>query len=612
MPGTILTRWTDAFGRERTISARTRAALRGAMEGDPRARREPEPVVVRHRGDPMPPLRELVLEDGTQLGRLAQLPSDLPYGYHRLRSDRHEQLLLVAPRRCALPARYREWGWAVQLYAARSNVSWGIGDLGDLGTLAAWSREIGSGALIVSPMGAPNPGPAPEASPYFPSTRRFRDPLLVGVPAVPGADAVAQAIAPLAARGERLNRVRQIDRRAVLELKRAALEAIWGSGRALAGGAGERLRVYEAAQGAPLQGWAAFAALSEEHGTDWRTWPEPYRNPSSSAVGRYADAHPERLAFHRWVQWLADEQLATAAARGPRIITDLPVGFDPGGFDAWEWQPALAAGVSIGAPPDPFNLGGQDWGLPAFIPERVRAMRLEPFVATVRAALRHAGGLRIDHVLGLFRLWCIPAGSPASEGGYVRYRHDELLAVVAIESVRARAIVIGEDLGTVERGVRAALANRGILSTRLAPFERRQPDAYPRRVLAAITNHDLPTTAGAWTGRDLEEQRAAGIDADVRQLARWRDRVAKIAGVPLTANADEAILAAYGALSRSRACIVSATLDDALRVTERPNIPGTGPEQRANWSLALPVPIETFQTDPFVAELATALRRPPG
>src|SRR5205814_1852424 len=158
MPGTILTRWTDAFGRERTISARTRAALRGAMEGDPRARREPEPVVVRHRGDPMPPLRELVLEDGTQLGRLAQLPSDLPYGYHRLRSDRHEQLLLVAPRRCALPARYREWGWAVQLYAARSKVSWGIGDLGDLGTLAAWSREIGSGALIVSPMGAPNPG----------------------------------------------------------------------------------------------------------------------------------------------------------------------------------------------------------------------------------------------------------------------------------------------------------------------------------------------------------------------------------------------------------------------------------------------------------------------
>src|SRR5947207_3558242 len=278
MPGTILTRWTDAFGRERTISARTGAALRGAMEGDPRARREPEPVVVRHRGDPLPPLRELVLEDGTQLGRLAQLPSDLPYGYHRLRSNRHEQLLLVAPRRCPLPAGYREWAWAVQLYAARSKGSWGIGDLGDLGTLAAWSLEVGSGALIASPMGAPNPGPAPEASPYFPGTRRFRDPLLLRIEVIPGADAVAAAIAPLAAEARRLNRARGIDRGAGLALKRAALEAIWVSDGALAGHAGDRFRRYAAEGADALRGWATFAALSEEHGTDWRSWPEPYRH----------------------------------------------------------------------------------------------------------------------------------------------------------------------------------------------------------------------------------------------------------------------------------------------------------------------------------------------
>ena len=609
-PSPILSRWTDAFGAERMVSAATRAALRDALRERPgRRRREPDPIVLGRPGDLLAGRRELVLEDGTSLGSISRIPRDVPFGYHLLRSDRAEQLLIVAPPRCALPAGYREWAWAVQLYAARSRRSWGIGDLADLRALGAWSRSIGAGAVIVSPMGAPNPGPEPEESPYFASTRRFRDPLLLQIEAIPGATSMTAAIAPLAAEARRLNRRRRIDRRAVLALKRAALEVLWDSGRALAGEVGERVRQFTAAGGDALRGWGTFAALSEERGTDWRTWPEPYRHPGSPSVARYADGHRERIVFHSWVQWLADEQLGAAAAAGPRIIADLPVGFDPGGFDAWDWQEVLADGVSIGAPPDPFNLGGQDWGLPPFVPQRLRQRRLQPYVETLRAALHHAGGLRIDHVLGLFRLWWIPSGLSPGQGAYVRYPFDELLAALTIESIRAGAIIIGEDLGTVERGVRHRLAARGVLSTRLATFERRPPRAYPRRVFAAITNHDLPTIAGAWSGRDLDDQRAAGIDADPRQLAWWRNRVARLAGVPTTASTGEAILAAHRALAASPACLVSATLEDALLVTERPNIPGTGPRRRANWSLALPAPLEQLTKDPFVHRLGKAMRR---
>lgn len=606
----ILSTWTDAFGTQRRVTPATRAALIAAMRGgEPIGRTGPAPIILARRGDSLPRGGELVLEDGTELGRESRIPADLPYGYHRIRTNRRDQLLILAPQRCALPAGYREWAWAVQVYAARSRRSWGIGDLGDLRLIAEWSRRVGAGALMASPMGAPSPGPSPQASPYFASTRRFRDPLLIAVEAVPGADAVAAVIAPLVAHGHSLNRSQRIDRGTALALKRRALDAIWDSGTALNGERGERLGLYTRNGGSALRGWATFSAIGEERGSDWRAWPAAYRNPASAAVARYAAGHEERIRFHTWLQWLADEQFAAAAAVGPRLMTDLPVGFDPGGFDAWEWQGLLEEGVSIGSPPDPFNLGGQDWGLPPFAPDRLRRAGLEPFIETVRAALRHAGGLRIDHVLGLFRLWWIPSGASADEGAYVRYPVDELLAVLAIESARTDAIIIGEDLGTVERGVRARLAAHGVLSTRLTPFERRRPDAYPRRVLAAITNHDLPTTAGAWTGRDLDDQRAAGIEADSRQVAWWRDRIANLAGLPATAPLEKVILAAHRTLARSPACLVSATLEDAQRVMRRPNIPGTGPQQRDNWARALPESIERMAGDSFVASLARAMRR---
>ncbi|MDP9250224.1 MAG: 4-alpha-glucanotransferase, partial [Chloroflexota bacterium] len=568
-----------------------------------------DPVRVARPGARLPAAGELTLEDGTQLGAVKQLPFDLPLGYHRLVLEAGEQLLIAAPRRCFLPDQLRIWAWATQLYATRSSRSWGIGDLADLRSLASWARGLGAGALVVNPLGAPNPGPKVEASPYYPSTRRYGDPLLVAIDAVPGADRVAESLRPLADAGRDLNRTRRMDRDRALQIKLAALGAIWSSGAARSGATTRRLAAFRDEQGEALRQWATFVMLSERLGTGWQSWPEPYRDPASPAVARAAAEGADRVAFHEWIQWLIDEQLAAAAGAGPFLIADLPVGFDRDGFDAWVWQGSLALGMSVGAPPDPFTTEGQEWGLPPFIPQRLREEGYRPFIETLRAVLRHAGGLRIDHVLGLFRLWWVPRGVSAASGVYVRSATYELLAILALESHRASALVIGEDLGVVESGVRQTLRSRNVLSTRLAYFERRKPSAYPRPVMASVTTHDLPTVAGVWSGADLADQARAGVTPNVGGDAAIRARMSDATGLRHHATASEVIMAAYGALARSDAALVVASLEDAARVEERPNLPGTTARQRPNWSLALPVPIEELQRDPFVERLGHALRR---
>jgi 4-alpha-glucanotransferase len=324
-------------------------------------------------------------------------------------------------------------------------------------------------------------------------------------------------------------------------------------------------------------------------------------------VRRFRREHADRVAFHEWIQWLIDRQLAVAAAATP-LVHDLPIGVDRDGADAWAFGEVLANELNIGAPPDVFNPAGQDWGMPPFSPDRLRAAGYRPFIESLRAAMRHAGGLRIDHVMGLFRMWCLPLGASPAEGGYLRYRWRELLAVVAIEAERAGAFVVGEDLGTVDRTARRALAARGMLSYRLAYFERRPPGDYPRGALAAVTTHDLPTIAGAWSGADLDTQRRAGLTPDEEGLAALRARLQEAASVPGSATVDDVVLRAHAALARSPALLVTATLEDALRLTERPNLPGTV-GQHPNWSVPLPVPLEQIFEDPFVRRLATALRR---
>ena len=595
--------YVDAYRERRAIAPEVRAAVLAAMGLEPGERPAgPDPVAVVARGSPLPEAGEVVLEDGTPLGRVVQLPRDVPYGYHDLvRPDGSRQRLITGPGRCHLPAGARAWGWAVQLAATRSRRSWGIGDLGDLRALAAWAAASGAGFVTVSPLGAPNPGPSPEPSPYYPSTRRFGNPLHVCVEALPGADAVGD----LAATGRSLGGEPRIDRIRAWAVRLAALERLW-----TAPGAVDRaeLEAWRAVAGPALERWATFVVLTEQLGPGWRTWPASHRHPGSAAVGRVARERADRIAFHAWIQRCFDRQLAEASAP-LRRIADMPVGVDPGGFDAWDWQAQLAFGASVGAPPDRFNHAGQDWALPPFSPHLLRVARYEPFIETVRAQLRHAGGLRIDHVLGLFRLWWIPTGDGPARGAYVRYPTEELLEIVALESHRAGALVIGEDLGTVPPGVRRELNRRRLLSTRLALFERNRPDRYPRQAVAGVTTHDLPTIAGAWSGSDLDDQAASGLRPDADGLALLRARLLAAAGVESDASLDEVVVGLHRALAASPSALVAATLEDALRVERRPNLPGTVARQRDNWSLALPVPIEELAGDPRVTAVVDALRR---
>ena len=593
--------FTDAYGRHRTIDPEARRAVLAAMGIDMGAvDRRPSPVVVARRGERLPAGGEMVLEDGTTLGFRERVPADVPYGYHGLHSGGHEQLLLVGPGRCHLPAGLRAWGWSMQLPALRSRRSWGIGDLRDLAALATWTADQGGGFLAVSPLGAPNPGPDPDPSPYYPSTRRFLNPAHLCVEAVPGADALGELVAA----GQALNADPRIDRALVLAHKLDALERLWAAGLADL----PALHAYRRERGVALQRWATFVLLTERFGAGWHGWPAAYRAPDGRAVAAAAEASPDRIGFHFWIQFLLDRQLADASAP-VRRIADVPVGVDPGGFDAWDWQDQLALGASIGVPADRFSAAGQKWGLPPFAPDRLREARYRPFIETIRAQLRHAGGLRIDHVLGLFRLWCMPAGADPADGAYVRYPTAELLEIVSIESERASAIVIGEDLGTVPPGVRRELRRRRMLSTRLALFERMPPERYPRQAFAAVTTHDLPTIAGLWSGTDLEDQSRAGVAPDAAGLSQLRGRLVRASGLPPAAPVDEVVDAVHRRLAGSPSMLVAATLEDALRVAERPNMPGTVSTQRDNWSVALPQPLEQLAGDARVLRLVTALRR---
>ena len=592
--------YLDAFGRERRIRPAARRRVE-RLVADETPSGGLAPVAVVRPGGRLPAAGDVVLEDGTELGSVSALPPDVPYGYHRVRAGNAEQLLLAGPGRCHPPGA-PAWGWAVQLYAARSAASWGIGDLADLREIGAWAREAGAGLLVVNPLNAPTPVTPIQPSPYFPSTRRFRDPLYLRVEEVPGAAAAGAELERLTAAGRALNAGDRIDRDAAFRLKAAALAAIWAATPPTDG-----LARYREEQGPGLRDWAAFATLAERHGAGWSGWPDQLRQPGSAAVARFVEDHASRVAFHEWVQWLIDRQIAAAGANLP-LVHDVPTGVDRDGADAWAWRDTLALGASVGAPPDRFSAAGQDWGLPPFVPHRLRAAGYRPLIETLRAAFRNAGGLRIDHVMGLFRQWWIPLGAEPGDGAYVRYPADELLEVLAIESARAGAFVIGEDLGTVAPGVRRELRRRGILSYRLVYFERRSPGQYPAASLAAVGTHDLPTVAGTWLGSDLDSRRRAGLPPDAEGLARLRRRLARAAGVDPTARVEDVVLAVHRVLAASPATIVVANLEDALLVGERPNLPGTI-DEHPNWRIPLPLSLEELREDPLVSRLAKALRR---
>jgi len=477
-----------------------------------------------------------------------------------------------------------------------------MGDLGDLRRLGQWAAgELGAGLILVNPLHAAHPTLPQATSPYFPSSRRFRNPLYLQVEDLDGAGELAD-LGSLAAAGRALNHERHIDRDAVFRLKMRALEQLWEVFRG-----DEAFDAWREAQGNALGDYAAFCVLAEEHGPDWRSWPAGARRPDGADVAAVRDTRYGRWRFHQWLQWLVDRQLQAASSQID-LIHDLAVGVDPAGADSWLWQDQLALGMAVGAPPDEFSTQGQSWGLPPFDPWALRSAGYQPFVETIRATLGHAGGLRLDHVMGLFRLWWVPAGASAAEGAYVRYPASDLLDIVALECHRAGAYAVGEDLGTVEDHVRSELADRGVLSYRLLWFEERPPAEFPVQALAAVTTHDLPTVAGVWTGSDLADQNAIGLESNEEATRTLRRRLSHLDGVDEDTPVDEVVTATYAALSKAPSMLLTAGLDDALGVPERPNMPGTL-DQWPNWRLALPLTLEEIETDPRPRAVAAALDR---
>ncbi|MDI5973089.1 4-alpha-glucanotransferase [Streptomyces sp. SL13] len=653
-----------ALGVDASGPGAVRAAL--AERAAHLADRPLPPCLVVRAGAPVPPLglpsgtaAVVTLEDGEV--RDGPPGDGLPLGHHTLRvrtPDGRDAAcpLIVVPDRVPVPPG-RSFGFMVQLYSLLSRRSWGMGDLADLAEFAGWAgREAGAGFLTVNPLHTalpPGDGPG-DPSPYRPSSRRFPDPVHLRVEAVP-----EYAYLPLRDRAEAdrllagaerlragvLERGEPVDRDAVWRLKSAALELVCrvplGPGRLAAH------RDFVAGRGTALDDHATWSALAERHGPDWHAWPAGLRDPRSAATARAREDLRDRVDHHRRLAWLTDEQLgtaqraATAAGMPVGIVHDLAVGVHPAGSDAWALSGALAAGMSTGAPPDAFNAHGQDWGLPPWRPDALAAAGYAPYRDLLRNVLRHAGGVRIDHVMGLFRLWWVPQGRPPTEGTYVRYDAEAMLGVLALEAHRAGAVVIGEDLGTVEPGVRERLAERGVLGTSVLWFERAYqgrddlgaaeadgrplpPSAWRTDCLATVTTHDLPSTAARLTGEHVELRHRLGLltgslaaeqAADSADVTEWLAYLVSLGLLPEgPADQEGAIRAVHRFLARTPARMVGVWLPDAVGDRRPQNVPGTT-DSYPNWRLPVadgtgrPVTLEELAASTRLRDLTAELRR---
>lgn len=611
----------DVAGQWRDIPEATAQAVLEAMGAGGRRPQGPGPLVTVDQATPGPegggerlwpaewPAGTLVLEGGgtVPLRPGQPQPPDVPPGYHRLQPEGGGAPLTVAvcPPRCPSPPAGRTWGWSSQLYATRSATSWGMGDFADLRRLVGWAGEHGAGFVLLNPLHAPAAGPVPEPSPYFPSSRCFLNPLYIRIEEVPGATDLPE-VAALAEQARELNGQRLIDRSRVWALKSQALETLFA--RSERSGPAERFERYVEERGRVLDGYTSFCALGERHGLPWQDWPEEYRHPARPEIRAFATGEGRsRKRYHAWLQWLCDVQLAGAAhVNGAGLICDLAVGVDGGGADAWLWQDAFALGMRVGAPPDDFNPKGQDWALPPWDPWKLRSVAYEPYIEMLRAVLRPAWGLRVDHVMGLFRLFWVPLGSGPWQGAYVRYIWQDMVGLLRLEASRAGAFVVGEDLGTVEDHVRHVLGQSGVLSYKIFWFEPQRPPAWPSQALAAVTTHDLPTVAGVWTGFDAEAQRRAGLPLNEEGSAAMGRRLAEWTGSDDGRPLPDVIEASYAALAEAPCALRAAVLDDALAVEERPNMPGTI-DQWPNWCLALPASLEQIEQNALAAAIAARL-----
>lgn len=594
------------------VDATTPEAVRRELAAVRRTDRLPDTVVIRvGTTKPLPGPATITLEDGTSRNVTGEIPDDLPLGWHTLTADDRTITLIVVPE--SLPEAPDAWGWMLQLYALHSAHSWGMGDLGDLRDMAGWAATDGAGLILLNPLHAITPTVPVPSSPYSPSSRRFANALYLRISdtdayrrADPALREQIDALAP--ARGD------LIDYTAVWQAKRAALELLWPL-------AGE----VDLTADPGLADFATFCALAELHGPDWHTWPAALRRPGAEAA---AAAPADRVGFHAWIQQLFDAQLAAASEAASSmsvgIVLDLAVGIDPSGADGWLLQDVLADGVHAGAPPDAFNQLGQDWGLACWRPDRLAATGYAAYRDMLRRLLKRAGGIRVDHVAQLWRLWWVPPGAGATEGTYVYYDADAMLGILALEAYRAGAVVVGEDLGTVLPEVTEGLQAQNMLGSAVLWFTRDDDDPdegylpparYPRNALASISTHDLPTALGFLTGEQVRVRAELGqlagsvddersrADADRAQLLHLL-REERLIGP--RATDDEVIVAMHAALRRTPCRLITASLYDVLDEVRQPNLPGTT-DQYPNWRMPLPASLEEIRTDPRVARIVEVL-----
>ncbi len=583
----------------------------------------------------------------TLIGEAAfDLPTDLPLGYHRLQAvtdaGQTESTLVITPAFLGFPASMgekRTWGYAVQLYSLTSAESWGLGDFSDLADLAIWSAtQQYAGYVLVNPLHAAEPTPPLEASPYLPMSRRFVNPIYLRPEAVPEYAELDEDSRGLiwdlkVKLATALAGADLIDREPIWTTKLAALRIIFDAGMRPA----RRMAFNDflRREGRGLTQFATWCALVGVHGQNFREWPAELQRPSSPEVAEFAAAHHNDIVFHAWLQFQATDQLRSAqsAARNAGmkvgVMNDLAVGVSGRSAEAWTYSNLFADGVSVGAPPDHFNQTGQDWGQAPWRPDRLDELSYAPFRQMVAGVLRHSGGLRVDHIMGLFRLWWVPAGKSANQGTYVRYNHEAMVGILALEAHRAGALVVGEDLGVVEPWVRDYLRRRGILGTSIEWFERDEqgrplaPEDWREYCLASVTTHDLPPTAGYLAGEHIRLQHSLGLlteSLNVELDQARRERSAVIAGLVErglldrtdTEDTEAIVLAMHRFLVATPARVLCAALTDAVGDRRTQNQPGTSTEY-PNWRVPLsgpdgrPLALEDLYVDERAFRLATVM-----
>jgi 4-alpha-glucanotransferase len=636
------TEYRDAFGQQRSVEREVLCKLLDSLaaDGEPPKRMLPRTVVLR--GDAGRsvqlaategvPLRweigsEQMIAQGEGFSPLLELPPGHPHGVFRLRvtvADSEEPevaSLVVSPARAfqgggAAPPRM--WALAVQLYGVRSRHNWGHGDFGDLLTLVDLAADLGASGVGLNPLHNLFDDRPDEVSPYFPNSRLFLNPLYIDVEVVP--EFPGRNAAGLDDEIPRLREQDIVDYAGVASAKMRALELAYRI--FCKQGTAQRHAAFDCfrqERGSSLARFASFEVLRRKLAGPWWQWPQQWRRGSDDVIDALRRTEAAAVGFVEFVQWIAHEQLdrcrARARARGLPIglYLDIAVGVRSDGFDAWCDQDAILSGTAVGAPPDALNTAGQDWGLAGFNPVGLEDRQFEPFRSMLRASMHYAGAIRLDHVLGLKRLYLVPHGMRPNQGAYIRFPFEALLGIAALASVEHKCIVVGEDLGTVPEHFRETLADWGIWSYQVMLFERSAdggfsaPASYRENALVSFGTHDLPTFAGWQEHRDLAVKQAVGIDpgetADQRHGAlEALRRALRQHGLEAT---DFAAVARFLAAAPSRLLVIS--LEDLLEVTHQINLPGTV-DEHPNWRLRLPVAVEDLKNRDAVARMAEIMR----